>query len=554
MKRQKKYLVYSLFILSFIGLLFISQLNHQNNTKNLPYSYNTKNHLIKSSNGPLNSSDIYLNDTEIITLFDTIKIDLYVNSSQYPNANYTEIQFNYTDGTSFIDRMTPIGENFTYSYTAPYNVPTGIHSIYFQIYNDVDDMLNTNETETTFTVKSNYYTAEFLKDELYIGDLLSVSLNIKNTTEHNFTYNVAIVNSTDEQSQTNLEFIGNNTEWFNLTATEAIFGELNKIYYIKVNLTDQTTGKVNATYFPFQILNHNPQIIESTISFSSLEIFRSNVNNCIVSLNITDKEDDPANISVIMTLTDFFGTNKILFPLSNVRDNFSTEFCVGINYPIGTYKVNITAEDSNRGITSYLTEIEVKNNPPQFNVYLINGKLPTQSISIDFGEDIIFAFDIIDKDNNIEYITVTLISEDYKFFSISTENRILSINSANLESGVWYVYISATDSDGSTINLSSDYGLAPQQITIIANTLENLMPWIMLIIGIVAGLLIGVALAYKLLKSRKGIKGPSEEEAVSEEIPQKKKRKAEKPKEEPEEKEEEKEEKKPSKRKIKRKL
>jgi hypothetical protein len=554
MRKVKKYLMYSIFILSIIGLLVISQIFQENNIKNLPYNYNTKTPLIKSSNGPLNSSDIYLNDTEIITLFDTIKIDLYVNSSQYPNANYTEIQFIYTDGTSFIDRMTPIGENFTYNYTAPYNVPTGIHSIYFQIYNDVDEMLNTNKTETTFTVRSNYYTAEFLKEELYIGDLLSVSLFIKNTTEHNFTYNIAIVDSTDEQSQINLKFIGNNIEWFNLTATEAIFGELNKIYYVKVNLTDQTTGKVNATYFPFQILNNNPQIIESTVSFSSLETFRSNVNNCRVSLNITDKEDDPANLSVILTLTNLFGTNKILFPLSNVGDNFSTEFHVSTNYPIGTYKVNITAKDQDGGTTSYLTEIEVKNNPPQFNIYLINGKLPTQSISVDYGEDIIFAFDIIDKDNNIEYITVTLISEDYKFLSISTENRILSINSANLESGVWYVYISATDSDGSTINLSSDYGLAPQQIKIIPNTLENLMPWITLIIGIVAGLLIGITLAYILLKSRKEIKEPPEEEVVSEEAPQKKKRKAEKPKAEAEKEEEEKEEKKPSKRKIKRKL
>ncbi len=554
MRKANKYLIYSVFILSIIGLVIISQIYQKNNTKNLPYNYNTKNPLIKSSYGALNSTDIYLNDTEIITLFDTIKID--VNTSQYYFANYTEILFIYADGSSFIDNMThTVQANFTYNYTAPYNIPTGIHSIYFQIYDDTDSLLNNNKTETTFIVKSNYYSADFLKDELYIGDLLSISLTIKNTTEHNFIYNVAIVDSTNEQAQTNLKFIGNNIEWFNITADESLFGELNKVYYIKVNLTDESTGKVNATYFPFQILNHNPQIIESTIKFSSLEIFRSNVNNCRVSLNVTDIEDDnPANLSVIMTLTDLFGTNKIQYPLSNIGNNFSTDFHIGINSPIGIYKINITAIDLNGGATSYFSDIEVKNNPPQFNLYLINGKLPTETISIDYGEDIIFAFDIRDKDNNIEYITVTLISDEYKFFIISTVNQVLSINSAELESGVWYVFISATDSDGSTINLTSDYGLAPQQIKIIANTLENIMPWITLIIGIVAGLLIGFALGYKLLKSRRKIKEPSREEPISEKAPQKIKRKAEKPKEEAEKKEEEKEEKKPTKRKIKRKL
>ncbi|TXT67492.1 MAG: hypothetical protein BAJALOKI1v1_80025 [Promethearchaeota archaeon] len=507
MRKLTKCVFYSLVIISLISLLFIGHLNLNsvNDKKNILYTPNPHNPIINISSGPINSSQIFLNDTEIITLFDTIQIDL--NATGYPTVNYTNIQFIYTDGTTFIDQMTFVsGVNFTYNYSAPYNIPTGIHSIFFQIYDENDFLLNDNQTETTFLVKSNYYTAEFLNNELFLGDLLSVELSIKNTTEHNFTYNVSIVDSIDEQVPSDLIFLGNDLDWFNITVEGSIFNDLNTYYYVKVNLTEQATGQVNATYFPFKILNHNPQIIESTVTFSSLEIFRSNTNNAQVSLNITDVEDDPNNLTVIMHLMDQFGNAIHQFVLSNTGNSFLTDFGVDTTSPTGTYKANITATDLNGGISSFTTEIEVKNNPPQFNLYLINGQLPTQSISIDYGENIILVFDITDLDNDIEYITVNFISENSQIFSVSTVNKLLVINSAELISGEWYIYISATDSEGETINLNSDYGLAPQKITIRANTLENLVPWITLAIGIIVGLLIGIAFAYNFLKSRRKVK------------------------------------------------
>jgi hypothetical protein len=558
-KKKIRYVLYLFIVISIIGLaLFNQQPQQKHNNNNILHNFNTENPIIKPSNGldPINSTNIYLNDTEIITLFDTVRIDL--NTTQYSGVNYTEIQFIFADGTSFTDRMFPsVGTNYTYNFTAPYNIPTGLQKIYFQIYNEVDVILNANETDTTFLVKSNYYNAAFAKEQVYLEDILSVSLSIQNTTEHNFTYNVAIVDNIDEP-QTNLYIPSpaDNIDWFNVTVEESIFPDLNRFYYIKVNLTEQTSSKVNATYFPFEVLNQNPTIIESTISYSATEIFRSATNNCRVSLNITDFEDHPANLTVTLTLSDLFGGNELQYTLSQSGFNFSTAFYVPFNYPIGTYKATITAEDLNNGVSSYVTDIEVKNNPPQFNLYMINGKLPSQPISVDYGDNIVFGFDITDKDNDIEYITVTLMNEDNQFFTVSTVNKFLSINSAELEPGTWYISISATDSEGTTINLSSDYGLAPQQIQIEANTLENLMPWITLAIGIIAGLLIGIVIAYKLLK-RKRFREPSsgEEKKASKEKPEKKRKKAEGSRDkETEKKEEEKAKEKKPKRRIKRRL
>ena len=560
MKVKKKYIVLTVFIATFITVGLVSPalqpLISDRNTgeEGLSRIYTS------NSDDIINQTDINLNDTEIISLFESTKID--INTSEFAEVNsvdYTEIQFIFSDGSQLIKNMTPsTGNNFTYTYTPSYDVPTGEHKIYFQIYDDSDEQLNLNETKTTFKVKSNYYAASFVEDELYLGDMLDVALTIKNISGYEFKYNVSIVDSTDETTHTDLDFIGNDIDWFNRSIKESVFSELNKEYYVKVNLTDTISGKVNATYFPFSVLNNKPDILENTVSIPS-EIYRSSTNNGFVSLNITDVESEhPDNLTVSMTFTEKFGEEvglpKILSP--DEFYNYSSAFHIGPNNPTGTYYVNITATDLDGGSSSYITTIQVKNNLPVINSYDINGQETSGSISVNYGDNLDFTFNITDEDSDIKFVTVSLLGSDGQWLNITQgyrEDMTISISSYDLVQGTWYVYITVQDSDGGRTTLTSDYGTAPQQIRVIPDILSDVLPWIALVIGIILGLIIGTGVAYKLLKKKieKGFepkKAPEEEKKKSK---GKKEKAPEEVKEEAKEEEEE-EEVKPSKRKIKR--
>ncbi len=561
MESKKKNVILTILIVSFFTIGFICQPFQLLVTHNFPVNDQNSEIRTSSNNPTITSNNIFINDTKVISLFETIKVQ--INTTQFDDANYTKIQFKFSDGTGFIDDMvhdtTGDEKNFTYTYTPSYNIPTGQHDIFFQIYDNSDELLNANETKTTFMVESNYYAATFVKKELHVGNILDVALTINNISGYNFTYDVSIVDATNESSQQDLLFIGNNIDWFNRTIKRSVFEDLNTYYYIKVNLTAEATGRVRATYFTFKLLNKNPEIIESTIDLPG-SVLRSNVNNSFVSLNVSDFESEPENLTVSMSFTDRLGTSIEYALFRDDYNNFSTAFHIGISNPIGYYYVTITATDPYGDSSTYSSTILVMNNAPEIISYTINGYSTSQRISVNYGDDLVFGFNLTDKEgsDNIEYITVSLLGSNNNWINVSkqySQGVTITISSYELVFGVWYVYLSVSDSDGGSATLGSDYGLAPQQIRVIPDIIRDILPWIGLISGIILGLLIGTGVAYQLLKRR--LKA-----GVISKTEPKKKKKAKKsqeeapPKEKEEKKEEEEEEEeediKPTKRKIKR--
>jgi len=559
MKGNKKYIVLTVFIASFItiGCIFLPHqplISDTHINEDGLIGINTSN-----GDGIFNETDVYLNDSHVITLFESIRIDINTSAFLSPSANYTEIQFIYSDGTEFVANMTYVPEyNFTYTYTPSYDVPTGEHKIYFQIYEDDGTLMNDNTTEIPFTVDSSYYDANFQQgDDLYLGDILDVELFIQNISNYRFKYNVSVVDSTNESNQNDLMFIGNEIKWFNRTIEESKFS-VNKVYYVKANLTDTNSGKVKATYFPFTVLNRNPNILESTVELPT-EIYRA--TTYFVSLNITDVESEhPDNLTVSMSFTDKFGNqigsfSKILSP--DEYYNYSSTFSIGPSNPVGTYYAKITATDFDDGSSSYIKTVEVKNNLPEINSYKINGRGSSESISVNYGDNLDFTFNITDKDSSVQFVTVSLLGSDGDWFNITREysnDMKISISTYDLVQGTWYVYITALDADGGRITLGSDYGTAPQQIQVIPDILSDILPWVALVIGIVLGLLIGTGIAYKLLKRRmeKGLEPKEETKTEKKKGKIAKKKPSADKKEEDTEEEGEEEDVKPSKRKIKR--
>ncbi|MGM0470392.1 MAG: hypothetical protein ACQERB_16530 [Promethearchaeati archaeon] len=506
-----------------------------------------------NGSGSISPQYIYFNDTNIISLFESILIK--INTTEFSNVNYTKVQFLYPGGSKDIYNMEyDIGANFTYTYTAPYYVPNGTTIVTFQLYDEFDVLLNSNNTETQIFINSNYYAADFppnYNNEGYINDSLNVKILIKNISTYEFTFQVSIVNSTDYDNQVTLMYIsGNNIEGFALFLDHTIFTKLNKFYYVKVNLTDQN-DKTKPIYFRFKVLNRNPTIIPSSLIIPD-DIYRT--VNFDVSVNVSDAESTTENINVSLQLTTPLGIKLDPETQSGSSNNaFTITLNIPAGRPIGQYLINITAVDPDGGLSSYISYLTVKNILPDINSYKINDRPQTEAISIFYGDDIIFTVNVTDDDGTIEYVTVSLLNEEDEWFNITKlyhENLEILIRSVDLISGTWLVYISATDSEGGTTTITSDYGQGPQQIRIIPDALGLIMPWLTLIFGLIIGVLIGLFLGNRLLSSRiEKQEKPTPE--ISKKKPSKPVKKQLSPqKEQPEEEEEEK----PTKKKIKRRL
>jgi len=257
------------------------------------------------------------------------------------------------------------------------------------------------------------------------------------------------------------------------------------------------------------LLNSLPEIIPASINFSSYEVKRE--MDCTITLNVTDGDMDidtfPENISVRITLQDSLGIkNTPTFMTNNGDWTFKYTFSVAASKPIGSYQVIFEALDQYMvQAEPYIKTITVENNLPEIYGFTINDINVEESISINYGEDIKFKFNVSDVEDTISFITVHLLNERNEWFNLTVayyDNVELVVRTVDLISGSWYVYITVYDSEGGITSLTSDYGFAPKEIRIIPDVLTPILPWIALIIGVILGLLGGLAIIYKFFKSK----------------------------------------------------
>ena len=462
--------------------------------------------------------------TTIYRLFESINFT--IDTSNF-SANYTIMQISFRNGSVGNYNMVEVGNNKSfYEYKPRYNAPLGVQNVSFQIYHENNTLLNAQTTTTNFTIDSNYglWYTEYLDFDIfhdsdyYIGDFLSAGLTIDDFGPYQFWWNITIVNSTNELYQKNLFNLEKNIVQFTFQIEIESFSQVNKIYYIKLNISDRISGKLVTVYIPFNVLNSNPTVIAPTVKFSPAVILRT--ANCEITLNATDVENNSTDLSVSLLLEDPFGAN--LPPISLVyqgNNNFSQTFSIPAESPIGMYRAEITVEDQNNGVSSLSTFLTVENNFPEIHSYEVNGISMNQPISILYGKDIVFSFNVSDIEK-VEYIKVALFNGNNEWFNITTtytdENTKITIRTIELISGVWYVYVYVIDSNGAITSLIDDYDLAPQGITIISDPLKPYLTWITFFIGIVFGILAGVGIVYKKFKSKYGIvKAPSAKKKTS---------------------------------------
>ncbi|MFW9782552.1 MAG: hypothetical protein ACFFFB_09755, partial [Candidatus Heimdallarchaeota archaeon] len=337
---------------------------------------------------------------------------------------------------------------------------------------------------------------------------------------YNFNWNITVVDTISETSQLNLLNLGNNVQQASFQIDER-FTQPDKVYYIKLNMSDNSPFIRKAAYIPFKVMNSVPEIIIPSVNFSKFEFKRT--EECQISLNISDIDPNAkagrTNVSLILITPMGLRESPIL--LTNNKDwTFEKTFSIAADKPTGIYQALLEAKDQYSGKEKYNTTLIVVNNPPIIHDYWINGRTIQESIAINYGEDILFTFNISDIEDTIAYVTIGLLDENDEWYNVSevfSDNMVIKVSSVNLITGIWYIYISATDIDGGVTHLTSDYGLGPKEIRIIPDTLTPILPWITLSIGIIFGLLLGIAFSYKRIKVK------SVEISRKKEIPSKKK-------------------------------
>jgi hypothetical protein len=412
----------------------------------------------------------------------------------YSNNEVEDFNMDYVSGT-----------NFTYIYTPRYYDPLGFQNVSFSIYNISDSLLSSTVPITNFTITTNYLLL-LNSTEYSRGETLYAELIVNDEPQpYDFDWNVTIVDSDNETLQNNLFDVGNNLMQFSFELDDR-FNYTNDLYYVKINITDASRNTNAPAYFPFKVLNFLPEIVVPSISFSKDPIKRA--EDCTLNLNVTDDDTYtlPENLTVFMTIQTSIG--ELEAPIELINNNnwtFTTTFSIDITKPVGKYQVHIGVEDQYGGKDNATVVIFVENNPPEIQGYFVNGLTMNQSVSVNYGEDLVFTFDVSDVEGTVDYITISLLDEQNNWYNISRiyiSGMKITIRTEELITGVWYAYVSVTDVDGATTYLNSDYGLAPQEINIIPDLLTPVLPWIAFSIGLLIGVLAGVGILYKKFKTK----------------------------------------------------
>ena len=495
-----------------------------------------------SENGiSLNYSNIWQNGSSAYRIFDNIKFD--INASNFLGANATIMQVEIDDETIREYQMEWVSgtNNFTFTYTPEYDVPLGFHNISFIIMDDSKVQLNSQATKTNITILSNYVTHlngyEYERNETVYGEL-----SIDNFGMYNFGWKATLVdNDTESESfYSNIFDLGNNLSYFAFKIDDRLAIPDHE-YYVKVNISDSLHNKIAATYIPFKVKNSIPRIIESSVEFSHETLKRE--EECQINLNVSDADPltTPENITVTLKVINSQGEELSPIVLDNNGDwTFSGTLEISKTQPLGIYQVQLEADDKYEGDDVYSRTLIIENNFPEIHDYWINGFSTQDQVSIKYGDEISFTFNTTDiEDNYPAYITISLLDENNEWYNITRRYRDsleIIIRTEELITGVWYVYISATDSDGDTTQLLSDFGAGPKEIRIIPDELSGVVSWFALFVGLGFGILLGIAISYKTIKSRMLLPQKTVEKKKKTSI---KKVKKEVPKKKPEEEKEE---------------
>ncbi len=520
MKRRKAF--YSVLIFFIITSVFFGSLliigtyqteDQKYNDRKVNQNQLSEKNNLKSSNGePLKYASIKQNTSNVRRVFESIEFIVNITDFKPDGANKTIIQITFKNGDILNDNMTeiPATNNWTYTYTPKYNDSLGLTVVKFRIYNATGtisnwELLNAFTTKINFTIRANCGVNPSLSPEYKRNQILSTNLVIEDSDNLNWV--ISIVDSNVLSQENTIFIFGKDIFSIQIEINES-FAQENKLYYLKVNLTEKSSNLWAAPYFQFKVLL--PVSILASIIFNPTSIFRE--QSCNLDTKVSYIQND-LRIELINISFNLIDSGIYIPKLTNKYDGtFKTTFSIDATYPARIYHYIIKTLYNFEEIEEYTGTISVKNNLPEIDGYEINDYDTDESISVNYGEDLVFTFDVFDIEG-VAYITLLLINENNDKYEISREyekDLEITVRTEDLITGTWVIYVYVTDTDGATVGLSDNFNSAPQEITVIPDTLSDVLPWIMLIIGLIIGILVATGITYYTMKSKMLIYKPEE--------------------------------------------
>ncbi|MBN1800309.1 MAG: hypothetical protein JW891_02325 [Candidatus Lokiarchaeota archaeon] len=479
---------------------------------------------LKASFGALDPTDIEINGSAIYRHFQCLNISVNTTSIWGATVDNVDMEISFSNGTVSIFSMDDfISENY-YSeiYSPGRNAPLGMQTVRFYAKNG-SIILNDDNTTKSFWIKPNCEVTLDSPEGYYLDETVSGLITAINESMSTYDWNSWNVSIMDAQFSEKFALSGTSLEDFTFQINNTYFTDFNSYYYVAVELNKDDTTQKAISYFTFKLLNYNPEIDPSSISIPA-EILRSNSDNAKIIVNVSDYEENPIYLNVSVAFQhDLFTSDLIPLLNNNGSGVFEGEFSIEYDLPIGDYVVNITARDSYGGIGCYVysSYLSVLNNPPIIETYYINGAPASSGISIYYGTDIVFTFNISDVESDPLYVKVALVDPHNHWVNSTSEyaeNMKIIVRTTDLVTGIWYIYIYVTDADGAVVSLTDDYGNAPSSLTIVPDLLSAVLPWIALVVGLLLGILVGFGIGYYKIKSKNGeprVKGTLKKKLIS---------------------------------------
>lgn len=494
----------SLLIFNFTNIISKEILKEEN-----PNCFPIKN--LRTSKDPITYEDIYCNTTSIRRFYDTINITL-INIDKFDNATeldiYINVSFTNNSLVNYSMTIVPLINISYWCFTPTIDAPLGLQNVTFSIFNSTG-LLNNQTTKTNFIILNNLAecAAYLSTTKIYRNQFLDVIIAPWDVEDRTIDLNwkTTIVN----QSNNQIKSIGFNISTFQQKIDSA-FSDVNAVYKIKVNITD-TDNNHSVHYFLFEVINSPPQIVISPINTIIITPEDRGVKRSSelvkITLNVTDIEDDsPSDVDVKLKIEDTNGVEEQLVFTNNEDGSYELEFNITASKPMGWYDLTIIAEDQDGGTDEHSDYLIVENNPPEILGYYINNMSTENNISIGYGLDLVFTFNISDVEEieGLGFVKVCLLNSENKWYNVSnrySENGSITIRTVDLIGGKWLVYIFVIDADGAEVGLDIGFDDAPQEIEIIPD-ISPIITWIFIISAIIFGFGFGYVISF-ILNSRK---------------------------------------------------
>ncbi|MHA1727462.1 MAG: hypothetical protein ACTSWY_01865 [Promethearchaeota archaeon] len=331
----------------------------------------------------------------------------------------------------------------------------------------------------------------------------------------------------------------NRSHTFSTGLQDEFLGE----YYIEANISDND-GDISVSRAYFTVLNNAPIILNYSIEFPESE------DNEL--LRISGIMDIEVNVSDIESLLEDLSMEIYAIPVGEdesgmisfevevgVESNFKCTASIPANKPIGAYKLYLTVYETSIGNVyspNLIYDFELINNPPDATKieYSINGLTPSSIEYLRFQEfeNLLFQINVTDVDpEGIKLIRLCLIDPTGEWMNFSffndinhedCDNKNFTIRARDLKAGQWYVYVYVTDGDETEVGTGVGGVIS---FDIVPDTFSGFLPWLMLIFGSLAGLLIGAfALGYRYISLKREYEAymlnqgvfPSERKSITE--------------------------------------